>query len=151
MASKRSLTSEEKQECSALKQIFISKKKEISGLTYESAADAVGINTGGGFSHYINGVNALNLEFAIKVAALLKCEVADFSPRLAKELPTHNASPHLDPMAQALIANQDQLTPRTRALVKKIEKADIEGRLTEKHAKTLQDLVDYITNENNRN
>lgn len=40
----------------------------------------------GSFSHYLNGRNALNVEFAAKAARLLGVPVSSFSPRLAKAI-----------------------------------------------------------------
>lgn len=85
MEKKKPLTPEEKAECLALKAIFVSKKKELD-LTQDSFGAALGISQAGA-SHYLNGVNALNLPVAIKAAEILKVSVADFSPRLAAELP----------------------------------------------------------------
>jgi SOS-response transcriptional repressor LexA len=68
-------------ECNALKTIFMAKRKEL-GLTQEKAAEALGMNQGS-FSHYLNGRNSLNVEFAAKVAKLLQVPVSEFSPRLA--------------------------------------------------------------------
>ncbi|WP_019360543.1 LexA family protein [Pseudomonas asplenii] len=71
-----------KQECAALKAIFMEKRKAL-GLTQEKAAEALGMNQGS-FSHYLNGRNSLNTPFAVQVAHLLEVPVEAFSPRLAK-------------------------------------------------------------------
>jgi|SRR5450830_131782 len=71
-----------KQECAALKSIFMEKRKAL-GLTQEKAAEALGMNQGS-FSHYLNGRNALNTPFAVQVAHLLQVPVESFSPRIAK-------------------------------------------------------------------
>ncbi|GFM89294.1 repressor [Pseudomonas cichorii] len=57
------------------------------GLTQEKAAEALGMNQGS-FSHYLNGRNALNMDFAARVAKLLGVSVSAFSPRLAQEMHT---------------------------------------------------------------
>jgi SOS-response transcriptional repressor LexA len=81
---KKTLTDEQLAECAKLKKIFIEKQSEL-GLTQEKAAAALGMNQGS-FSHYLNGRNALNVEFASKVARLLKVNVVDFSVRLQLEI-----------------------------------------------------------------
>lgn len=81
---KKTLSPERLEECAALKSIFWNKRKEL-GLTQEKAAEALGMNQGS-FSHYLNGRNALNVEFAAKAARLLGVPVSSFSPRLAKDI-----------------------------------------------------------------
>jgi SOS-response transcriptional repressor LexA len=81
---KKTLTNEQLIECAKLKKIFVEKQSEL-GLTQEKAAAALGMNQGS-FSHYLNGRNALNVEFASKVARLLKVNVVDFSVRLQLEI-----------------------------------------------------------------
>lgn len=70
-----------KQECAALKAIYLKKRNEL-GLTQEKAAEILGMNQGS-FSHYLNGRNSLNTAFAVQVAHLLQVPVEAFSPRLA--------------------------------------------------------------------
>lgn len=79
---KKSLAPDRIEECNALKAIFWAKRRELN-LTQDKAAEALGMNQGS-FSHYLNGRNALNVEFAAKVARLLGVPVSDFSPRLAQ-------------------------------------------------------------------
>lgn len=81
---KKELSDVAQQECAALKAIFMAKRKDL-GLTQEKAAAALGMNQGS-FSHYLNGRNALNIEFAAKVAKLLGAPVSEFSPRLARAI-----------------------------------------------------------------
>jgi SOS-response transcriptional repressor LexA len=81
---KRELTSEEKAECAALKAIYMAKRAQLK-LTQEDIANEIGISQGA-VSMYFSGRNAINLEFALKIAKLLQCRVEDFSPRLASEL-----------------------------------------------------------------
>ncbi|WP_277592949.1 LexA family protein [Pseudomonas chlororaphis] len=71
-----------KQECAALKAIFMERRKAL-GLTQEKAAEALGMNQGS-FSHYLNGRNSINTPFAVQVAHLLQVPVESFSPRIAK-------------------------------------------------------------------
>lgn len=81
---KKTLSPERLEECATLKSIFWEKRKDL-GLTQEKAAEALGMNQGS-FSHYLNGRNALNVEFAAKAARLLGVPVSSFSPRLAKAI-----------------------------------------------------------------
>ncbi|WP_426143207.1 LexA family transcriptional regulator [Pseudomonas sp. DWP3-1-2] len=81
---KKALTPELLAECSALKNLFVERQAAL-GLTQEKAAAALGMNQGS-FSHYLNGRNALNVDFAAKVAKLLNVPVRAFSPRLTEEI-----------------------------------------------------------------
>lgn len=90
-AMKRALTEIELKECADLKAIFMRVKK-ATGLTQDVAANAIGFQTQGAVSQYLNGRTALNLPAALRFASLLKCDVADFSPRLAEELAGHRRS-----------------------------------------------------------
>ena len=72
------------EECAALKAIFMEKRKEL-GLTQEKAAECLGMNQGS-LSHYLNGRNSLNADFAAKIAKLLGVPVSEFSLRLAEEI-----------------------------------------------------------------
>lgn len=81
---KRNLTPEEQAECSRLKAIYSLKRREL-GLTQESLAACLDMSQAG-LSMYLNGRNAINLEFAFKIARLLNVAVSDFSPRIAAEL-----------------------------------------------------------------
>ncbi|QXH68586.1 XRE family transcriptional regulator [Pseudomonas asgharzadehiana] len=81
---KKPLTEKQLAECAALKEIF-NAKKEALGLTQEKAAQHLGMNQGS-FSHYLNGRNAINLEFALSVSQLLGVPVTDFAPRYATAL-----------------------------------------------------------------
>ena len=81
---KKSLTPIQIQECESLKGIFQARQGEL-GLTQEKAAETLGMNQGS-FSHYLNGRNALNVDFAAKIARLLNVGVSEFSPRLAAEI-----------------------------------------------------------------
>lgn len=81
---KKSLSPELLAECAALKSIFIEKRQAL-GLTQEKAAAELGMNQGS-LSHYLNGRNSLNVDFAVKIAKLLDVSVSEFSPRLAEEI-----------------------------------------------------------------
>lgn len=81
---KKELSPAGKEECAALKSIFMEKRKEL-GLTQEKAAAALGMNQGS-FSHYLNGRNLINTPFAVQVSRLLGVPVESFSPRIAKHI-----------------------------------------------------------------
>jgi SOS-response transcriptional repressor LexA len=81
---KKELAPESKEECAALKAIFMEKRKTL-GLTQEKAAAALGMNQGS-FSHYLNGRNLINTPFAVQVSRLLGVPVDSFSPRIAKHI-----------------------------------------------------------------
>ncbi|WP_248769168.1 LexA family transcriptional regulator [Pseudomonas sp. MWU12-2345] len=81
---KKPLSPEQLADCAALKEVFNRKKAEL-GLTQEKAAQHLGMNQGS-FSHYLNGRNSINLQFALAVAKLLDVSVSDFAPRLGKAL-----------------------------------------------------------------
>ncbi|HFH3937373.1 LexA family transcriptional regulator [Pseudomonas aeruginosa] len=81
---KKSLTEEQRQECLALKNLFLAKKRELK-LTQEKAGELIGM-TSAAVNHYLNGVNSLNVQVAAKFANLLGVKVDDFSTRLAKEI-----------------------------------------------------------------
>jgi transcriptional regulator with XRE-family HTH domain len=56
--------------------------QKISGAR---VAEDLGI-TASGFSHYLRGVNPLNLNVAIRVGKIFGFPISSFSPRLAKEM-----------------------------------------------------------------
>lgn len=82
---KKPLTEEQRRECLALKNIYLAKKKDLR-LSQEKAGALMGGMSGAGVNHYLNGVNALNVQVASRFAKLLQVRVLDFSPRLAKEI-----------------------------------------------------------------
>ena len=81
---KKELTEQEQMECAQLKILFNNKKKGL-GLTQSLLAERFKM-TQPAIGHYLNGINALNAKIAAQFAEALQVSVADFSPRLAKEL-----------------------------------------------------------------
>lgn len=79
----RKLTYDEITECKALRAIFEAKKKGL-GLTQEAAGVAMGISQSA-VGHYLHGRNALNMQAAMKFASMLRVDLGDFSPRLARQ------------------------------------------------------------------
>lgn len=81
---KRELTAEEKAECEALKALFKAEQRK-RGFSQEGIASALGMSQSA-LNMYLNGRNALNLEFALKIVKVLPAHIRDFSPRLADQL-----------------------------------------------------------------
>lgn len=84
MERKKPLTTEQIEESRKLKAIFNSKKKALKITQYTLAerfkVSQVAIN------HWLNGVNALNIQIATQFAEALQISVADFSQRLSNEI-----------------------------------------------------------------
>ncbi|MEY0337818.1 LexA family protein [Providencia stuartii] len=81
---KKPITEEQKADANRLKSIFEAKKKEL-GLSQESLGNAIGMGQSA-VAQLLNGVNAINVENAAKLAEALEVPVDDFSPSLAKEI-----------------------------------------------------------------
>ena len=81
---KRALTSEEQQEALALRALYDHWARQAQ-KSQEEVGDLMGMSQGA-VGHYLRGRNALNVKVAAKFADILGCDVADFSPRLAREL-----------------------------------------------------------------
>ncbi|WP_340618851.1 LexA family protein [Xenorhabdus entomophaga] len=80
---KKKLTVEQLADAARLKALFESKKKQL-GISQEILAEEIG-KTQSAISHYLNGINALNLEMAAYFAQKLDVKIADFSPSLDKQ------------------------------------------------------------------
>ncbi|MEQ1969436.1 XRE family transcriptional regulator [Xenorhabdus nematophila] len=80
---KKKLTTEQIADAARLKELFESKKKQL-GITQEALAEEID-KTQSAISHYLNGINALNLEMATYFAQKLGIRIADFSPSLDKQ------------------------------------------------------------------
>ncbi|MBG6240464.1 MAG: helix-turn-helix domain-containing protein [Candidatus Symbiopectobacterium sp. Clec_Harlan] len=78
----RQVTDQDKQTATRLKRIWDEKKKAL-GLTQEKAADALGFNTQGAVSQYLNGKVPLNTDTVIKFAKLLRVTPEEIKPELA--------------------------------------------------------------------
>ncbi|MBI6550425.1 LexA family protein [Xenorhabdus lircayensis] len=81
---KKKLTAEQLKDATRLKDLFESKKKQL-GISQETLAEEIG-KTQSAISHYLNGINALNLEMAAYFAQKLGVQIADFSPSLDKQV-----------------------------------------------------------------
>lgn len=75
------------EEAAKLKALYEERNVGPSKLSQGAFGAEHGIGSQGMVWQYLNGKSALNLEAALKFAQALKCEVADFSPRLAETLP----------------------------------------------------------------
>lgn len=76
------LTPEQTQECLRLKQLF----REKSDISQRAFVKKYNLGTPANLSQYLQGRRALNIKIASVVAKALGVEVADFSPRLAREI-----------------------------------------------------------------
>ncbi|ELP9164879.1 LexA family transcriptional regulator [Salmonella enterica] len=81
---KKPLTSEQLEDSRRLKNIFLSKKKEL-GLSQESIALELGVSQSA-INQLFGGINALNFSTAAQLARILKVKIGDFSPTLAKSI-----------------------------------------------------------------
>ncbi|EPH9898296.1 TPA: LexA family transcriptional regulator, partial [Providencia stuartii] len=81
---KKPITEEQKADALRLKNIFEAKKKEL-GLSQETLGYSIGMGQSA-VAQLLNGVNALNIENAAKLAEALQVTVDEFSPSLAKEI-----------------------------------------------------------------
>lgn len=153
---KRQLTAEEAAECAALKAIYAEKKKALK-LTQDELGDRLGGIGQSAVSHYLNGVNALNIEVASGFARELQISVSAFSPRLAAEIariaqaapgaPSAPASPRQgeeEPIGRAIVGRAlfEKITPRSRALVDRILEMEAHGALTDEDLKVLTEIVE---------
>lgn len=81
---KKVITETNRKESARLKTLYREASRQ-TGITQEAIAENLGVSQGA-VSHYLNGHNALNLNAAVAFSRLLGVAVADFSPRLAREL-----------------------------------------------------------------
>lgn len=93
MNKKNNLSAEQINESRLLKKIYLEKKDEL-GINQQDLADA--INAGqAAVSHYMNGVNALNLKVAAAFANMLQVPISSFSPRIADEMKLMSSKDHI--------------------------------------------------------
>lgn len=83
------LTTEQTQECLRLKQLFLEK----SDLSQRAFVKKYNLGTPANLGQYLQGRRALNIKIASVVAKALGVEVADFSPRLAREIAQIKSDP----------------------------------------------------------
>lgn len=105
MSKKKSLSDEQIQESILLKDIYL-KKKDVLGVNQQDLADAIESGQAA-VSHYMNGVNALNLKVASQFAQVLQVPIRSFSPRLANEMKLMSSKDHMYEQAYSNNSNQD--------------------------------------------
>lgn len=98
MNKKKTLSTEQINESKLLKQIYLD-KRDILSINQQDLADAIDAGQAA-VSHYMNGVNALNLKVASAFAQLLQVPISSFSPRLANEMKMISSKDHLFEIAQ---------------------------------------------------
>ena len=79
---KSKITDENRAETAALLSIW----KEKHTLSQHDFGEAYGLGNQSNVGHYLHARSQINLKAALAFAAHLECKVADFSPRLAREL-----------------------------------------------------------------
>lgn len=145
---RRKLTDEDLQAAQRLKSIWSVRGKAL-GLTQEKAADAMGFNTQGAVSHYINGQTPLNTDAVIKFASLLQVSPEDIRPELAPLLNLVRKGP--SPTTGFSNDDQERLTAQQRellALFDKLpesEKVNLIGQLeakTQDYERLLNELLE---------
>jgi SOS-response transcriptional repressor LexA len=91
------LTEEQERECAALKKLFVEK----SPLSLRAFVKKFKLGSPSNLSQYLNGRRALNLKIATTLAEALGITVADFSPRLAREIERMSAATEVQPVPLA--------------------------------------------------
>lgn len=79
---KSKITAENRAESAALLAIWKAKHT----LSQNDFGEAYGLGNQSNVGHYLHARNAINLKAAMAFASHLDCDIADFSPRLAREL-----------------------------------------------------------------
>jgi SOS-response transcriptional repressor LexA len=77
-------TDQERQEAAKLKALYNSRKRGLQ-ISHESIAESLDV-TQSAISHYLNGVNPLNLRVAVAFSKILGVPISSFSPRLQSEM-----------------------------------------------------------------
>ncbi|WP_090899745.1 helix-turn-helix domain-containing protein [Azotobacter beijerinckii] len=139
---KRQLTAEETAECAALKAIYAEKKKALK-LTQDELGDRLGGIGQSGVSHYLNGVNALNIEAASGFARELQVPVSAFSPRLAAEI-ARIAQAAPETSAPGPDATQADRTAGGRAARPRKYQGDKYEKAAPEHRQAVDELADHM-------
>lgn len=103
----RELTIEEAEDAKRLRDIWAQRKDELH-LSQVKAAKALGYNSQGAISQYLNGKVGLNFAATAKFAKLLRVQIEDISPRFGKlvEKPTAPAlDAYIPPVTNLLAGN----------------------------------------------
>lgn len=105
MNKKKSLSAEQINESRQLKQIYLDKRNALC-INQQDLADAIDAGQAA-VSHYMNGVNALNLKVASAFAQILQVPISAFSPRLADEMKIMSSNDHILEMSRKTHNNSD--------------------------------------------
>jgi transcriptional regulator with XRE-family HTH domain len=150
MSKKKELSPDFRAECDAAKALFISRKNGL-GLTQAKLAEAAEISPAG-VAMYLNGTNPLNAKFASVLSRMIGLPVEAFSSRLAKEIAqiTQAAPPVINNktsekagtyLAAKAMEMADLATPRSRAVLQRINQAATDGRLSEADINLLDQIA----------
>lgn len=145
---RRELEDWEKDECAALKLALARYNASASKddrFTQERLAGELGMAQGN-LNGHLNGKRPLNVEMAAKIFSLTGIPVDEYSPRLSADIKTLAASVPAKrstpatpdsvtaedmQVLQSLYALQGRVTPRSKKALDSIERAALDGRLTE--------------------
>lgn len=119
LKAKDKLTPEERREAAQLKRIFLDRQAQYH-FGHEAFSEEYGLSSAQAVSHYLNGVMALNLKAAAQFARGLRCDISDFSPRLAAEVASIGLTqlPVFSSRIQSLPPNEQRLLDFYRILGK---------------------------------
>lgn len=81
---KKELTAEQREEAAKLRGIYYDKKPALK-FSQDDVATELGVNSQGAISHYLNGVNPLNLKAAVAFSKVIQEPISRFSQRLERE------------------------------------------------------------------
>lgn len=104
----------QKEEAVRLKALYQAKAFELN-LTHEKVAKIMQIKQGS-VSHFLNGRNPLPLKRAKQFAEILKCDISDFSERLANEAATFGIAVGDSVFVDVVLLNMDK-----KEIIKKIK------------------------------
>ena len=113
----------------------------VRGLRQEETARRCGIGSQSNLSHYLSGRRALTLAYASKLAGVLGCSIADFSPRLAREAEMIHA---VDPAATAVTVAPIESALRKVPVLSYVQAGDPSGGEGTSYRETAIDQGDYI-------
>lgn len=137
----------------ARKLLALFKNQPLPKLSQEAFGARYDLGTQGNVWQYLHGRQPLNLEAALAFARGLHCQVADFSPRLARALTepqTTNGPPRTLAEPVTPYAAEAAPCPTSREWLRRLAKRIADRQNSEKlsadEAKTLHDIVvAYLT------
>lgn len=109
------LNREQLKEAALLKRLFMAwqakEKDNGNRVSQENAAELLGFNQSA-LNQYLNGKIPLNVDAAIKLAAMLGCQVLDFSPSLARQAERYaGAASSGSSKSKAIVQNAESSVP----------------------------------------